>query len=82
MVEADKGVDFRKETREVFLKTLGEAAGDDDLLFLASGVFLTSIDGLDDSADGFILGDIDERAGVDDECQGQASCLRPANGRA
>lgn len=53
------------------MKTLGEAAGDDDLLFLASGVFLTSIDGLDDSADGFILGDIDERAGVDDECIGE-----------
>jgi len=67
LVEADEGIDFREETGEVFLKTLGKAAGDDDFLFFAGGVFLAGVDGFDDGADGFVLGDIDKRAGIDDE---------------
>lgn len=71
LVEADEGVDFGEEAGKVFLKPLGETAGDDDFLFLACGVCLACVDGLDDGADGFILGDIDEGAGVNDKCVGE-----------
>lgn len=67
LVEADEGVDFRQEAGEIFLEPLGEAAGDDDFLFLAGGVLLACVDGVDDGADGLVLGDIDKGTGVDDE---------------
>jgi len=48
------------------LEALGKAAGDNDLLLFAGGVFLAGVDRFDDGADGFVFGNIDERAGVDD----------------
>ena len=71
LVEADEGVDFGEETGEVFLKALGEAAGDEDLLLLTGGVCLSGVDGVDDGGDGLVLGDVDEGAGVDDEDVGE-----------
>lgn len=67
LVEADKGIDFGKKAGEIFLESLGKATGDDDLLFFAGGVFLAGVHGFDDGADGFVFGDIDEGAGIDDE---------------
>ena len=71
LVEADESIDFGKEAGKVFLKTLGEATGHDDFLLLTGGVFLAGVDGIDDGANRFVLGDIDKRAGVNDEHVGQ-----------
>lgn len=71
MVQADKSVDLGKEAGEVFLKALGKAAGNDDLLLFSGRIGLAGIDGFNDGANGFILGDINKGAGVDDERVGQ-----------
>jgi hypothetical protein len=71
LVEPDEGIDFGEEAGKVFLKTLGEAACHNDFLFFARGVFLSGVDGVDDGADGFVFGNIDKRAGVDDESIGK-----------
>ena len=66
-VDADEAVDFREAGDEVAGVALGEAAGDEEFLVGGDGALLPGAAGGDDGVDGFLLGGVDEGAGVDDE---------------
>ena len=61
---ADDGVDFRNAFADFIAIALDEAAGDDELFGVTLGF---EAGHLEDGVDGFLLGGIDEGAGVDDE---------------
>jgi hypothetical protein len=68
LVEADEGVDLVVEgSGEILGEPLGHAAGDDQLLLLAALGHAAVLVHLEDVADGFLLGGVDEGAGVDDD---------------
>ena len=68
LVEPDERIDFVVQRgREILRETLRHAAGDDELLFLAALLHAAVLVHLEDVADRFLLGRIDERAGVDDD---------------
>ena len=63
---ADDGVDFGDVLADLVAVALDEAAGNDELLGAAAVADLV-LDHLEDGVDGFLLGGVDEGAGVDDE---------------
>ena len=71
MVEADEGIHFRHDARQIFGETLRQTSGDDDLLAGAVFVFGTFLDGFKDGIDRLRFRHVDERAGIDDEHVGE-----------
>ena len=71
MVETDEGVHFGHDAGKFAGESLRQATGDDDFLALAIRVAAASVHGTEDGVDGFLLGHVDERAGVDDEDIGE-----------
>ena len=63
-VGADERVDFRQICLDIAAVALHQAAGDDQLLRAAG---LLVLGHLENGVDGFLLGGVDETAGVDDE---------------
>jgi hypothetical protein len=63
---ADYGVYFGDVFLDFVAVSFDEAAGDDDAACLAA-VLLLVLDHLQDGINGFLLGGIDEAAGVDDD---------------
>jgi len=61
---ADYGVDFGDGLADVVAVALDEAAGDDELFGRAGGF---EAGHFEDGVDGFLLGGVNEGAGVDDE---------------
>ncbi len=81
-VGADERVDFRHVLFDVAAIALHEAAGDDQALRLAD---LLVLGHFENGVDGFLLGGVDEAAGVDDEDVGLIGMrgeLMAASGRA
>ena len=75
LVEPEEGVYFGERFGKVGGKALRHTAGDHQALaraFLHAPLFV----GIEDGLDGFLLGGIDERAGVDDEYVGVVGICR------
>ena len=66
LVEPDEGVDLGQRTGQFLGEPLRHAAGDDQLLPAMAALQAAVAVGLEDGGDAFLLGRVDERAGVDD----------------
>ena len=66
LVEADEGVDLGQRFRQFLGETLRHAAGHDEFLRVMAALQAAVAVRLQDGRDAFLLGRVDERAGVDD----------------
>ena len=85
LVDTEKQVDFRDLFEQVLRVTLGEAAGDYQQP-ASSGLFI--LRHIQDRVDGFLLGGVDEPAGINQQdirllrilCQFETLCFQKAQG--
>ena len=71
MIEADEGVHLGHDAGQLGGEALRQTSGDDDFLALSIRIAAAAVHRAEDGVDGFLLGHVDERAGVDDEHIGE-----------
>jgi hypothetical protein len=81
LVEADEGIDLGHGAAQFGGETLGHAAGHDQLLRVVAAMQAPALVGLEDGADAFLLGRVDEGAGVDDHHVGRVGIGREFHAR-